>query len=387
MRLFEFIKRNQKAIIAEWENYAGTFPPAPEMSRSELRDDIVGLLEFIAARLEQSGTRGESLEKEKTHCVSGEGSAPKSHAEQRFRKGFDSLEMVSEFRVLRMSILKLWCCPVTAEGVADMEMFNEAIDQAMSESLQRYMETERRARTLFLGTLVHDLRNPLSAISQAAQILSASPLGEKESRLVSMIGRSSRRISQLISQLIDVVRLRLGKGLPVSPAAANMWTIAKEVVDEIRLGCPGRTIRVLASGDLAGEWDGVRIGQLISNLVGNAVQHGGAEAAVEVELTGEPESVAVSVHNTGPPIPPELLPVIFDPMARGLGKLQERSRTTSLGLGLFISHEIAAAHNGDISVASTEREGTTFTVRLPRKFTGQAVADDEAEDAGPEAET
>jgi signal transduction histidine kinase len=380
MRLSEFIRLHQPAIITEWEEYARTCPPAPSMSRTELRDNVAGLLEFIANDLEKPQTREEQLAKAKRRppeTTGTNGTAAEEHAEQRFRKGFDTLEMISEFRVLRASIFKLWICPKTDEGIADMVRLNAAIDQAMTVSLQKYMENERRARSLFLGTLIHDLRNPMNAIMQAAQLLRINDRNPEETRLISMIQRSTRRISQLVSELIDAVRIRLGKGIPIAPVVSNLGEIAREVVDEIHLAHPGRNIKATSTGDLVGEWDNVRMGQLISNLVGNAVQHAGQSADIEVTLTGRTEDVSIIVHNTGSSIPADLLPVIFDPLTRGIGNTASQAHSTSLGLGLFIVHEIVAAHNGKISVTSTEKDGTTFKILIPRKFSGKAVAEED----------
>jgi signal transduction histidine kinase len=383
MRLSEFIRANEKAIIMEWEDYARSFPPAPGMTRDELRNNITGLLEFFADNLEECPTRDERQAKAKgMGCKKAPGQAAVTHAEQRFRKGFDTLEMISEFRVLRASIMKIWACPKTDEGILDLIRFNEAVDEAMTESLQKYMENEKRARSLFLGTLVHDLRNPINAIAQAAQILIMNKSSAEESKLAGMIQTSARRISQLVSELIDAVRVRLGKGIPIAPVVSNLGDIALEVLDEIRLTHPGARINIDTSGDLVGEWDNVRMGQVVSNLIGNAVQHGGHNAAIDVRLAGEQGAVRITVHNMGSVIPPKLVPVIFDPLTRGVPHAKEQPRSTSLGLGLFITHEIVRAHDGDISVTSSKEEGTTFTVTIPRVFSGRAVAGEETGDRG-----
>ncbi|MEZ0260397.1 MAG: sensor histidine kinase [Alphaproteobacteria bacterium] len=376
MRLAEFIRTNQKAIVIEWEDYARTCPGAPALTRTELRDNIIGLLDFIAKGLEEPQTRGEREAKAKSFSPrSSDGdNAAEKHAEQRFRKGFDTLEMISEFRVLRATIVKIWSCPRTDEGVMDLNRFNEAIDQVMMESLVRYMENEKRARSLFLGTLIHDLRNPVNAISQAAQLMGMDQPDENQAKLVAIIQRGTKRIGQLATQLIDAVRIRLGKGMPTEPEAMNIGDAAIEVAEEIRVSHPAARINIMASGDLNGEWDPLRMRQMFSSLIGNAVHHGGG--AVEVGLAGEAAKVVIAVHNTGNVIPAELLPVIFDPLTRGLGSITEGAHPASLGLGLFITREIVAAHVGRISVTSTLDEGTVFTVALPKKFAGKALAED-----------
>jgi signal transduction histidine kinase len=130
---------------------------------------------------------------------------------------------------------------------------------------------------------------------------------------------------------------------------------------EIRAAHPEAVLRFQATGDLRGQWDADRLAQVVSNLVGNAIQHGGG---TPVTLIGEEhgDRATLSVHNGGPPIPAETLPLVFEPLARG----RVEAASGSIGLGLFIARAIVAAHGGDIRVASSSDEGTTFTVALPR---------------------
>jgi signal transduction histidine kinase len=377
MRISEFIGRNAEEIIREWEDFARTCPPAPDLDYRELRNNISGLLKFIIDDLEmpqmavkqsgEPGGRGPQF------CGD---NAAAQHAEQRFSKGFDTLEMISEFRALRASIIRLWrrqLPAISAAELDDLVRFNESVDQLLSDSISRYMEKEKRARTLFSGTLVHDLRNPLNAIVQATQLLQLlGGMPERQAQLVSQIQRSAHRIGDLVSQLIDAVRIRLGKPLPISRRPMDMQDVARQVVEELQLGYPDHKISLQADR-VIGQWDHVRVSQIISNLVGNALQHGKPGGEITVSVRQEPEEAILSVHNEGVPIPPDVLPTIFDPLTRGLGKLPEGADNMSMGLGLFISRQIALAHGGSISVVSTAEEGTTFTARLPRFYQQSAV--------------
>jgi signal transduction histidine kinase len=119
-------------------------------------------------------------------------------------------------------------------------------------------------------------------------------------------------------------------------------------------------------GDTQGVWDGRKLNQMLQNLIGNALQHGSSNNAVKLTLRGEADSVRLTVHNDGAPIPPEALPTIFDPLVRSANEALN-GPTTSLGLGLFIVKEVVKAHQGTIEVSSNEADGTLFTVVLPRK--------------------
>ncbi|MHB8383372.1 MAG: sensor histidine kinase, partial [Candidatus Binataceae bacterium] len=217
MGLAAFIRANEGAIIAEWEAFARTYVPAAQnLDRAALRDHIAGLLLFIADDLETYQTERERREKA---AGQGPAAAPAAaHGEERFRDGFDSVEMVSEFRALRSSVVKLWSTeePKTTDCLPELIRFNEAIDQLMTESLARFTEKLDRSRSLFLGTLVHDLRNPLSAVHLSAHMLSVNgQLDDEQVKLVLQIQKSTSRIIHLVSGLIDVVRVDLGKGVPI----------------------------------------------------------------------------------------------------------------------------------------------------------------------------
>jgi signal transduction histidine kinase len=221
---------------------------------------------------------------------------------------------------------------------------------------------------MFLGILGHDIRNPLSAITLTAQVAmttlpDCSELPEKLGQIID----SADAIAALVTDLIDFTGSTLGVRLPVTPAAADLHVICDEVVRETQAAHGGRVIRVSVKGDLAGTWDGHRLRQLIANLLGNALQHGAPGGPVNLTADGtDPDTVVLTVHNDGEPIPAHLLPTIFDPLTRAPASVQHRRTPGSIGLGVYIVREIAAAHGGKAELSSTAAQGTTATVRLPR---------------------
>ena len=372
MRLSAFIRSNEKAIVTEWESFARTYViSAAQMEQVNLRDHIVGLLRFIAHDLETFETEPERSEKSKGQGPKGGGaedSAAETHADLRFTDGFDTVEMISEFRALRASVVKLWSVKgaKTKRSVQELIRFNEAIDQVMTESVTRFTNKLNHSGDLFLGTLIHDFRNPLAAVYNcAAVLLLRGPLDDKQAQLVSQIETSSARINQLVSDLIDAFRVRLGKGMPISTAAMDIGTAVEQAAKEARAAHPGRKILVKTTGDLLGEWDLSRVEQVLSNLIGNAVQHGANNSSIDVSATAAETEVVLSVHNEGA-IPADTVASLFEPLTRGKDEKQDQSKSTSLGLGLFIAKEIVKAHGGELSVTSNEGEGTIFTAHLPR---------------------
>ena len=216
------------------------------------------------------------------------------------------------------------------------------------------------ARERFIGILGHDLRNPLGAIVASAELLEHAGLQGMFARAVERIERSSHRMNAMIGDVLDFARGRLGGGIPIERKPCDLGRIVGEQADEMKQAFPGRAIRCEADGDLTGEWDGDRVEQLLSNLIGNSVQHGADPITLVARDAGD--AVVVTVHNGGPPIPPATLPRLFEPFQQGTPGASD-----GLGLGLYIASEITRAHGGSIGVRSSEEEGTTVTVTLPRR--------------------
>jgi signal transduction histidine kinase len=184
-------------------------------------------------------------------------------------------------------------------------------------------------------------------------------------KTIDRMNASVDRMNRMIQQLLDLARSRLGGGIPIEPARADLERIVHDVAEELRSTHPERALVVESSGDTGGSWDADRLHQVVSNLIGNALSYGSSDEAVRVALRGREDRVILSVHNGGPPIPAPLQEVLFDPFRRGAKETQQRG-TSGLGLGLYISRELVVAHGGAIELDSTETTGTTFTVTLPR---------------------
>lgn len=193
-------------------------------------------------------------------------------------------------------------------------------------------------------------------------------LSDRQTMLVSQIIESADRATEIVEHLLDLTRARLGSGLPVIKEYMDMEFVSKQIVDETRAMHPNRKITLETSGDLKGNWDKPRIGQVFSNLLGNAVQYGFTDSSISVKVEGKTEEVILSVHNEGVPIHPDKIGRIFDSLTRGEdnGDDEDKPWSMNLGLGLYITKEIVTAHGGTVRVTSTEKEGTIFTARFPR---------------------
>jgi signal transduction histidine kinase len=373
LRLADFIRGAKKEIIAEWISFAGTRTPAStNMTKLALRDHIEQILNFLADDIESAQTRQEQLDK--SHGEGPDGpmtrSAAEVHASLRHTDGFNIDQMVSEYRALRASVVKQWSAhnqSLVPRDIYDLTRFNEAIDQAITESIAEYTKLIDHSRNMFLGILGHDLRNPIGAASMAAQALvrMASP-DTKQKVLASQIVDTTERGIQILNDLLDITRSSFGTEIPVVKAPMDMGQLGVQLVDEMRAFSKGRDIQIHIAGDTAGEWDRARIGQVFSNLLGNALQYSFAESSVSVTVAGGDDQISISVHNDGSPIPADKTATIFESLTRGQNAGAEEQGSTHLGLGLFIAKKIITAHGGTIGVVSSAEAGTTFTVQLPR---------------------
>jgi signal transduction histidine kinase len=376
MRLAPFIRANAEQIIGEWEKFAATLiPAADDMNSRALRNHIKEILKFVADDIEAPQTGTEQITKSHGDKPKDAGpSAAETHAALRLAGGFNLNQMVSEYRALRASVTKLWEWQLTAPvpvDISDLTRFNESLDQALTESLHHYSSKIDASKDLFLSILSQDLSHPLSNITTAAGLaLRIGRLHERQAMLVSEIIESAARASETVAHLLDLTRARLGSGLPVVSEPMDMGFVTRKVVDEMRAMHPRRDIKLEISGDLKGSWDKARIGQLLSNLLGNAVRYGFADSQIGVTVGGLTEEVVLSVYNEGVPIPPSAIPEIFHSLNRAAAQDGEDHPTAiNLGLGLYITEEIVTAHGGAIAVTSSEEDGTTFTARFPRSMT------------------
>ncbi|MEO7822699.1 MAG: sensor histidine kinase [Gemmatimonadaceae bacterium] len=376
MRLSDFIVANREPILVEWEAFARTLAPGnASMSIEALRDHANEMLTVIAADLDTPQGADEKSEKSKGNAPApdtNEKTAAEKHGAERAESGFTTDQIVSEYRALRASVIRLWTKAqgkITPADVDDLTRFNEAIDQSLAESIARYTQDLDQAKEMFLAILGHDLRMPLGAVMTSAEfMLETQELKEPHLTLTSRIARSSRRMNQMIGALLDFTRSRLGGGIPIVRADMDMGKVAHEAVDEIKASHPRRTIEVDARGSLRGEWDCPRMSQVLSNLIVNALEHGSDGTTVTVEVQADEKEVTIAVHNSGAAIPPDQLRGIFNAMKRKetVGIDAADGPSGNLGLGLYIADRIVHAHKGTIDVESSEGGGTTFTVRLPR---------------------
>jgi signal transduction histidine kinase len=371
MRLADFIDANVEPILSSAEAFAATMLPASSHLDAEaLRDHMPMILAAVAKDLRSAQTSHEQLAKslgQQAYIHGAPETAAQTHALLRAKAGFDISQLVAEYRALRASVLSLWFESGKmgdAQTQDDLIRFNEAIDQAVAESVTYFTAEMDRWRHVFLGVLGHDLRGPLNAILLTAEVLSKmtteAPLERHTLRLI----QSGKRMKTLLDDLLDFSRASLGLGLSLHLTPVDLASVCAEEVELLRAALPNAEISFRSAGETAGSFDGSRVREVLGNLVSNAARYGTQKAMIDVALVGDERDVRLSVTNTGEPIPEEHVQALFEPLRRGRPS-DELAESANLGLGLFIVREIAKAHGGEITVTSAG--GTTvFTLMLPR---------------------
>jgi signal transduction histidine kinase len=372
MRIAQFIRTHPAEIEAAWERFARTLSSfAPDLRASELRDHLREILVAMADDMETPQNLQEQAEKS-------EGRGPRGgaldlisaiHARSRLNSGFNLEQAISEYRALRSSILFLWVRsrPSNDEVVlSEVTRFNETIDQAIAEVVRRFADRSERYSDVFLGILTHEVRNFLNIIRLSGETLkTGGSLPEAQSASTARILKGVGSIDRLMNDLSIVVRSRMRVKLPLTMTDGNLGEICEQTLEEVKASHHGTDFELKTTGDVRGTWDHDRLGQVIFNLVVNAVIHAWAKR-VCIIAEGQGPDVVLRVTNRGVPIPAEMQESIFDPFVTNNTASSSTLAKTGLGLGLFIVREIVNAHDGRVGVTSSESEGTTFTVRLPR---------------------
>jgi signal transduction histidine kinase len=372
VRLSKFILSNLEAILEDWESFASTVLPGKQFDKATLRNDAAEILKTIAEDIETPQTLAEQTVKSK-------GRGPKTpqdtsaerHSNVRLGQGFNQVQALSEFRALRATVIRLWMNSspeLDDSAIYQLIRFNEGIDQALSESAARFMEQIEESRDFAIAVLAHDLRNPLNAILSSAQVLQMTESMDRSTvnEIAVNILDSGTQMSNLISNLLDFTRTRLGQSLPVKQEETDLALICRQTVAELAAAHPERRIELSCPESLLARCDATRINQMLSNLIGNAIEHGAELAPIKLAINVESEHIVFQIHNQGPPIPESALQTIFDLMPRRKKEDQElENKFSHLGIGLFIVKKIVEAHSGIITVTSSEESGTTFIISLP----------------------
>jgi len=373
MKLSTFIITNMEEVLAEWDRFAKTLELEGVLSRKEVRDHAEQILRAIALDIdtqqspEQQHRKSQGLSPQKAVA-----SGASIHGTARQHDGFTLLQLTAEFRALRATVQRLWFAlgnALTPAHSADLIRFNEAIDQALAESVVTYAAQAARTKDTFLAILGHDLRNPLATIALSGSLLGQPGMTKEAAALLApRIKRSASMMNSMINDLLEYARAELGGEMPMAFAGSDMSDICQSAVTDASAVHPYCPFVFHTEGPVPGCFDHIRLQQVFTNLLNNAAQYRGDTLPVTMTLSADADNATIAIQNSGALIPKEAIDAIFDPMVQLATTPEQKERAaTSLGLGLYIAKKITAAHDGAISVESRDPTGTTFTVVIPRR--------------------
>ena len=368
MRLSEFIRQSSASIVEQSVKFARSLEPLSNraIDVTVLRDHLPLVLEAIAVDLEQPQSRGDGIAKSEGRAVPAAGeSAAQTHGRQRAGTGLSIAQVISEFRVLRAVVVRLW---LDAKGnpdphdLEDLVRFNEAIDQAIAESVEFHSLEVARWRDMMLAVVSHDLRGPMQAVLATAEVLSTKAT-KLYAPYVGAITRSVERLTDLLDSLLDYSKVRLGEGLPLQLQVVDLGAACEAEIELLRAAHRAE-IQCSISGSATGKFDAGRIREALANLVSNAVQYRTPETPVRVIVKGSHDNVYLAVVNDGEVIAPETLQTLFEPLRRRDNPTSAAPRR-NLGIGLFVVREIAKAHGGEVAAVASDGQ-VTFSMLLPK---------------------
>lgn len=367
MNLDTFILSSMEEILSSWEAYARTLLPLNGTDRLALRDHAEEILRAAVddMRSEQSREAQSTKSLGEGLRISAERTAAETHALLRARSGLTVVQLVAEYRALRASVLAKFADTgaVGAATLVEVGRFNEAIDQAIAESVSYFTAETEQWRNIFLGVLGHDLRGPLNAILMSASLISRISRDEPVLKTTQSVVRSGERMRELLDDLLNYSKTSLGVGIEVHPREVDVASACREELSQLSKALPACEFVYEGPEQLLAIVDASRIRQVVSNLVINASKYGDVSKPVTLRLASDTAATTISVENFGERISTVTSAKMFNLAQRGDDSELELSRT-SLGLGLFIVQEVAKGHGG--SATSEYRNGqNVFTVRLP----------------------
>lgn len=367
--LANFIESSSEPILEEAIAFARSLAGGADLDVTELRDHIPQILTAIVADLRTEQTRAEEIEKSEGRApqpAGGPQTAAATHALHRAQSGYSISGLVSEYRALRASVLRLLADAPgdAAPDLAEVTRFNEAIDEAIAESVAYYADEVERWRNVFLGVLGHELRNPLNAIVLSSELIARMSSGTAIAPLADRLRKNGLHMGKLLDKLLMYNRAQLGVGIHVETSDVDLADEIRQEVEVLKTSLPDARIVLNAPESVPGHVDGARMREVVSNLVINAHKYGTPGSEISVDLRETENATELAVSNYGRPLKPEDIDRLFDPLRRAAISRDTAAEQASLGLGLFIVRQIAQAHGGTVAAGSAEGR-TTFSVHLP----------------------
>lgn len=364
------IRLNKNAILKTWEERVRRNIPADSTERKlALINSIPEFLDRIADTLQIC-----DADPTKPECKN----VSREHGEQRAMLGHYTLdELILEYHLLQtvlMEFLRKDAVPTQFEQQVVLDAIFSGIRGAAQAFVDKQLEESRSTanqaresqhlRELFVNALAHDIRNPLSTALINSQILERGSISaEQQVKCASKISECIRKTGKIIDDVLDANHLRAGGTLHLKIKPCELERIVLDAIES--LAAMNSSKVVINNGHhIQGYWDCDKVQRAVENLIANALKYGDAKSPITVALDEDGEHVRIAVHNFGNALKEEELSKLFQPHYRARAA---RQRVGGYGLGLTLVKGFAEAHGGTVHVVSHKDDGTTFTLKLPKR--------------------
>ncbi len=345
--------RNKERILEEFLRRLRERLPA---AREEASPIIINTLPAFITRLALALSPGNEIE-----FASEYSNIALAHGNERAKMTNYSLgEVIREYQILR-DILTHFLRTDASLAPEEWSVVHRSIDEAIAEAATAYVQVQQGYRDLFLAALSHDFRSPLSNAMNYVDLIRRDAEPGQHGHFAGRALFNLKRIDRMIQQLLDAMRANAGARMALTLERAEAVAIASEVIGDLVLRAGNRFV-LDAEAPVQGWWDGDRLKQALTNLLENAVKYGREDSPITCRVAALEGRLFLSVHNQGTPIPPQTIPVLFQPFRRSLAA--EKSRSPGWGLGLVMVQSIAEAHGGSVGVESSESTGTVFVIDI-----------------------
>jgi signal transduction histidine kinase len=345
--------RSKEDILAQFRRRLRERVPAAAQTSSPI---IINTLPAFITRLALALTEGNDIE-----FASEYSNIALAHGNERAKlTNYSLTDLIQEYQILR-EILTGTLRSETGMTPEEWHVVHRSIDEAIAEAASAYVQVQREFRDLFVAALSHDFRSPLANAMNYMELIRRDAEPGQHGHFAARALHNLSRIDRMISELLDVTRADAGVRLSLHLARADAAALAREVIDDLILRAGDRFV-LEAQDAVTGWWDIDRLKQALTNLLENAVKYGREDTPITCRIGTAEGRLFLSVHNQGDPIPPDVIPVLFQPFRRSLAA--ERGSKSGWGLGLAMVHSIAEAHGGSVAVESSESLGTVFTLDI-----------------------
>ena len=360
-RITNILKENHQKIIEIWETEVLQHVDAAEQTNKiALHDHIPNILDDIIDILERHDNIEWDLEDFKIAKIE---KNSLEHGRHRASSAeFTADQILHEYMIFHNVIIKV----LNDHQITDKAIFHLlkcCIDKSMLNSIQSFTRSIQEMQTKLIGTLAHDIRNPLSAARLGIEMLSLDKSPERVERVQKMTMSSISKALNMVEGLLDSVSVKAGEGMMLSFSEINLFEDIETVYKEAQDVYSEEIIFECEDEDLYGVFDATAVRRLLENLITNAVKYGESQKPITIKVVKEDERyLKLSVHNFGTPIPEEKQKEIFKFLNRS--KDTSKRDLQSWGIGLTLVKMVADAHGGKINLKSSKEFGTEFSVTL-----------------------